>query len=137
MEFVASWFQCGAENLDLAVFYNGDENRVNIVVERKNHPNDGDKVSLEFCFKPGFPIMDYDEASFRVTKAEIDDEKKNAQLALQCNKQRLSGAFWSDGTRYATQEEVVLLENSAGIPIACCKMCRHHVGNPGMWARTV
>ena len=74
--FAASWFECGAENLNLAVFYNGAENRVDVVVERKNHPNDGDKVSLEFCFEPGFPIKEFDEATFRVTKAEIDDQEK-------------------------------------------------------------
>ena len=77
--FAASWFECEAENLELAVFYNGAKNRVDIVVERKNHPNDGDKVSLEFCFEPGFPIQEFDEATFRVTKAEIDcQEKKRA-----------------------------------------------------------
>ena len=82
--FAASWFECEAENLELAVFYNGAKNRVDIVVERKNHPNDGDKVSLEFCFEPGFPIQEFDEATFRVTKAEIDCQEK--KLAARSSK---------------------------------------------------
>jgi hypothetical protein len=73
--FASSWFGCSPEALVQSVFYNGLHNRVDVVLEREDYPNLGDKVSLDFCFEPGFPVKEFNHASFRVTQKYIDGGK--------------------------------------------------------------
>jgi hypothetical protein len=61
-------FGCRPEDLSQSVFYNAPHNRVDVLLERADRPVAGHKVSLEFCFEPGFPVKEYSQASFRVTQ---------------------------------------------------------------------
>jgi hypothetical protein len=73
--FATTWFGCSPEDLLQSVFYNGPRNRFDVVFERKDYPLAGDKVSLELCFEPGFPVKEYSHASFRVTQEYLDGGK--------------------------------------------------------------
>ena len=73
--FSSSWFGCSPEALVQSVFYNGPRHRVDVVLAREDYPHIGDKVSLEFCFEPGFPVQEFNNASFRVTQKYIDGGK--------------------------------------------------------------
>jgi hypothetical protein len=76
--FALSWFGCSSpEDLMQSVFYNGPHNRVDVIFERKNYPQPGDRVSLELCFQPGFPTEDFNRAAFTVTQKYIDNGKRN------------------------------------------------------------
>jgi hypothetical protein len=72
VEFASEWFSCEGTLLRLSVFYNGAHNRVEIRMERLNFHRQGDKVSLEFCFEPGFPVQNLDSSSFAVTQEFLD-----------------------------------------------------------------
>ncbi|KAL3906595.1 MAG: hypothetical protein SGILL_009207 [Bacillariaceae sp.] len=75
-EFATAWFGCKAELIDQNVYYNGPYNRVDIVFERQDYPNEGDKVSLEICFEPGYPIKTFQKSTFRIKQKDIDEGKK-------------------------------------------------------------
>jgi hypothetical protein len=76
--FAMSWFGCSnPEDLMQSVFYNGPHNRVDVIFERKNYPQPGDRVSLELCFEPGFPTEEFTRAAFTVTQKYIDNGKRN------------------------------------------------------------
>jgi hypothetical protein len=78
--FAVDWFNCstdgtGPESLNQSVYYNDSANRVDIVFERRDYPTSGDRVSLEFCFEPGWPLKQVAPASFPLTKAYLDGQK--------------------------------------------------------------
>jgi hypothetical protein len=76
-DFGVTWFGCNIDLLRLSVFYyNGENNRVDIRVERLDFPAKRDKVSLEFCFEPGFPKKELDEFSFAITQDFLDKAPK-------------------------------------------------------------
>jgi hypothetical protein len=75
--FASAWYACSPEDLVQSVFYNSLHNRVDVVLERKDFPRPGDKVSLEICFEPGFPVQEFDHAAFRVTQKYIDGANKS------------------------------------------------------------
>jgi hypothetical protein len=72
VRFAVNWFGCEATSIRLSVFYNGPHNRVDIRMERLDFPRIGDKVSLEFCFEPGFPVQNFQSSSFAVTQEFMD-----------------------------------------------------------------
>ena len=76
LTFACSWFDCNVDDITLTVFYNGEKNRVDVVMERKDEPSQGDKVSLEICFEPGFPVEEFDQAAFHVTREELDEQER-------------------------------------------------------------
>lgn len=77
--FACSWFGCNEDDIALKVFYNGEKNRVDVVMERKDEPSRGDKVSLEICFEPGFPVQEFNQTAFCATKEEVaEQERKHA-----------------------------------------------------------
>jgi hypothetical protein len=75
-DFGVTWFGCSIDLLRLSVFYNGEKSRLDIRVERLDFPAKKDKVSLEFCFEPGFPIKEFDEFSFAITQDFLDKAPK-------------------------------------------------------------
>jgi hypothetical protein len=77
LNFACSWFGCIEDAITLKVFYNGEKNRVDVVMEQKDEPRQGDhKVSLEICFEPGFPVDEFDQTAFRATREEIDKQDR-------------------------------------------------------------
>ena len=57
--FASTWFGCSPEDLLKSVFYNGPHNRVDVVLESKDYPLAGDKVSLDLYFEPGLPVQEF------------------------------------------------------------------------------
>lgn len=76
--FAEEWFEChddeALESLSQSVYYNAQANRVDIVVRRFDFPNPGDRVSLEFCFEPGFPVKTFGPDSFGLSRDYLDGE---------------------------------------------------------------
>mmetsp|Transcript_12584 Transcript_12584/g.34897 ORF Transcript_12584/g.34897 Transcript_12584/m.34897 type:complete len:264 (+) Transcript_12584:253-1044(+) len=73
LSFARAWFQCRQQNIKQAVFYNGSANRVDVVMERLNHPRQGDKVSITLCFEPGWPIQEIGDCLNDVGGQEIEE----------------------------------------------------------------
>ena len=76
-KFAVEWFGCTSEEeavecLRQGVYYNAGANRVDIVTERLDFPTPGDRVSLEFCFEPGFPVNKLGATTFGLTKDFLD-----------------------------------------------------------------
>jgi len=74
--FARKWFQCNSRDISQQVFYNGSANRVDVVMERRNYPRKGDKVSIALCFEPGWPIEEFDDISeyMCLSDGETEDE---------------------------------------------------------------
>ena len=64
-EFALEWF--GSEDVHCSVYYNGNHNRVDILFGRDNFPQPGQKLMLEFCFEPGWPVKTFELDSFPVS----------------------------------------------------------------------
>ena len=75
-KFAVEWFGCSeeeaVERLSQGVYYNSGAKRVDIVTERFDFPTPGDRVSLEFCFEPGFPVKKFGPTTFGLTKEFLD-----------------------------------------------------------------
>jgi hypothetical protein len=63
--FARDWF--GSEDLDCSVYYNGNRNRVDILFGRNDFPKPGQKLMLEFCFEPGWPVKTFEANPFPAT----------------------------------------------------------------------
>lgn len=61
-EFAFEWF--GSEDVHCSVYYNGNQNRVDILFGRDDFPQPGQKLMLEFCFEPGWPVKTFEMDSF-------------------------------------------------------------------------
>jgi hypothetical protein len=64
-KFAVEWF--GSTDIHTMVFYNGNQNRVDILFGRNDFPQPGQKLMLEFCFEPGWPVQTSELDSFPVS----------------------------------------------------------------------
>lgn len=64
-KFALEWF--GSEDVHSSVYYNGNQNRVDILFGQDDFPQPGQKLMLGFCFEPGWPVKTLEMDSFPVS----------------------------------------------------------------------
>jgi len=73
LTFACRWFQCRKQAIQQGAFYSGSADCVNVVMERRDYPRQGDTVSITLCFEPGWPIEDFSSMLDDVGDEEIEE----------------------------------------------------------------